>query len=101
MNFKEIRAQLVTFNYGTEITKADFERHFTKTDERITFTFNGWDGKSYDGETRTARILHANLAGLMWREFRILAKSSRASVRLPAPIYTVFFLNICVVYAHK
>ena len=63
MNFREIREQLSTFNYGTEITKADFERHFTKTDERITVTFNGWDGKSYDGETRTARVLHADLAG--------------------------------------
>lgn len=24
---------------------------FTKTKERIEVTFNGWDGKSYDGET--------------------------------------------------
>ncbi len=63
MNFNEIRKQLNTFNYGAEITKEDFERHFTKTNERVTFTFNGWDGKSYDGETRTARVFHADLTG--------------------------------------
>ena len=35
----------------TAITRADFENHFTKTAESVRFTFNGWDGKSYDGKT--------------------------------------------------
>ena len=38
--------------YNTAITRADFEAHFTKTTESVQFTFNGWDGKSYDGESR-------------------------------------------------
>ena len=29
---------------------------FIKTNEKITFTFSGWDGKSYDGETRTQNV---------------------------------------------
>lgn len=28
----------------------------TKTSEKITFTFGGWDGKSYNGETRTSEV---------------------------------------------
>lgn len=28
----------------------------TKTTEKITFTLNGWDGKSYDGETRVSNV---------------------------------------------
>lgn len=29
---------------------------FTKTSERIEITFNGWDGKSYKGETRKMNV---------------------------------------------
>ena len=36
--------------YNTAITRADFEAHFTKTRESVRFTFNGRDGKRYDGE---------------------------------------------------
>ena len=50
-------------NYNTSITREDFEAHFTKTNESIRFTFNGWDGKSYDGESRTARVIRTNLPG--------------------------------------
>lgn len=45
------------------ITRADFEAHFFKTKERIEFSFNGWDGKSYDGETRRAYIYRTNISG--------------------------------------
>lgn len=45
------------------ITRSDFEANFHKTQERIEFTFNGWDGKSYDGESRVARIYRSNLPG--------------------------------------
>lgn len=50
-------------NHDTAITKADFEAHFTKTKERIIFTFNGWDGKSYNGETRRAFVYRTNMEG--------------------------------------
>lgn len=29
---------------------------FTKTNEKVEITFNGWDGKSYNGETRKMNI---------------------------------------------
>lgn len=29
---------------------------FVKTKEKIEITFNGWDGKSYDGETRKMNV---------------------------------------------
>ena len=31
--------------------------------ESIRFTFNGWDGKSYDGESRSARVYRTSLPG--------------------------------------
>ena len=40
-----------------------FEELFTHTKERIEFTFNGWDGKSYNGESRVARVYRSNLPG--------------------------------------
>ena len=33
------------------------EKHgFIKTNEKIEITFNGWDGKSYDGESRKMAV---------------------------------------------
>lgn len=60
---KQLTETLFTFKFGTEISREDFERLFTKTRERLEFTFNGWDGKSYNGETRTALIFRTNLPG--------------------------------------
>jgi len=45
------------------ITRETFESSFFKTKERITFTFNGWDGKSYDGESRNAYVYRTNVPG--------------------------------------
>lgn len=45
------------------ISRRTFEELFTHTKERIEFTFNGWDGKSYDGESRVAHIYRSNLPG--------------------------------------
>ena len=45
------------------ISKDTFEANFRKTNERITFTFNGWDGKSYNGETRNAYVFRSNIPG--------------------------------------
>jgi hypothetical protein len=50
-------------NYNTSITRETFEAHFFKTRESIRFTFNGWDGKSYDGESRNAKVIRTNLPG--------------------------------------
>ncbi|MBQ3268352.1 MAG: hypothetical protein IJH09_00365 [Clostridia bacterium] len=61
--FREALAERLHFDrdWDIEISRADFDALFTKTDERITFTFHGWDGKSYDGESRTARVLRTSL----------------------------------------
>ena len=56
MNAYAMRNSLELRNYNTTITRAEFEAHFTKTRESIRFTFNGWDGKSYDGESRNAKV---------------------------------------------
>ena len=45
------------------ISRETFEELFTKTNETVEFTFNGWDGKSYDGESRKAKVLRCKLAG--------------------------------------
>ncbi len=50
-------------DYNTAILHEDFERFFTKTKEKVTFTFNGWDGKSYDGESRTASVYRTDIPG--------------------------------------
>ena len=57
-------------NYNTSITREAFEAHFTKTKESIRFTFNGWDGKSYDGESRNAKVIRTNLPG--YEEVRLI-----------------------------
>ncbi|MCD8106878.1 MAG: hypothetical protein LUE20_02800 [Oscillospiraceae bacterium] len=45
------------------LSREDNEALFTKTKERVTFTFNGWDGESYDGESRTGCIYRAAIKG--------------------------------------
>lgn len=62
-NFYDLRNGFSLKNYNTAITRADFEAHFTKTKERIEFTFNGWDGKSYDGERRRAYVYRTDIPG--------------------------------------
>ena len=57
-------------NYNTSITREAFEAHFTKTKESVRFTFNGWDGKSYDGESRSAKVIRTNLPG--YEEVRLI-----------------------------
>ena len=63
MNAYAMRNLLDLRNYNTAITREEFEAHFTKTRESIRFTFNGWDGKSYDGESRNARVYRTDLPG--------------------------------------
>ncbi len=62
-NAYTLRNRFTLGNYNTTITRAEFESSFTKTAESVTFTFGGWDGKSYDGESRRARVLRSNIPG--------------------------------------
>ena len=70
MNAYEIRNHLELKNYHTEITRKAFEQLFTKTKESIRFTFNGWDGKSYFGQSRTAKVIRCNIPG--FEEIRLI-----------------------------
>ena len=62
-NTYELRYQFFLEDYNTAITREDFENFFTKTKEKVTFTFNGWDGKSYDGESRRATVYRTTIKG--------------------------------------
>ena len=62
-NAYELRNHFFLEDYNTAITREDFETFFTKTKEKVTFTFNGWDGKSYDGESRTATVYRTSIKG--------------------------------------
>lgn len=63
MNAYDIRNHFTLGNYNTSITRKEFEESFTKTKESIRFTFNGWDGKSYNGESRNAKVYRTNIPG--------------------------------------
>ena len=63
MNGYSIREHFELRNYNTEIARLSFERAFIATKEKVTFTFNGWDGKSYDGESRNARVYRTSIPG--------------------------------------
>ena len=63
MNAYTLRNHFFLEDYNTAITREDFEAHFTKTKEKVTFTFNGWDGKSYDGESRVASVYLTDIKG--------------------------------------
>lgn len=63
MNAYTMRNLMELGNYNTSITREAFEAHFTKTKESVRFTFNGWDGKSYDGESRNASVYRTSIAG--------------------------------------
>ena len=69
-NAYTMRNLLQLGNYNTTITREAFETLFTKTKESIRFTFNGWDGKSYDGESRNAKVYRTNLSG--YEEVRLI-----------------------------
>ena len=62
-NAYALRKNFELREYNTAITRENFERHFRRTKESVRFTFNGWDGKSYDGESRTARVIRTDIPG--------------------------------------
>lgn len=57
------------------MSRVDFDTAFIKTRERIEFTFNGWDGKSYDGESRIGYIYRCNIPGYENFKFIKVGKS--------------------------
>ena len=69
-NAYELRNHFFLEDYNTAITREDSETFFTKTKEKVTFTFNGWDGKSYDGESRTATVYRTTIEG--FEEVRLI-----------------------------
>ena len=62
-NAYTLRTHFFLEDYNTAILREDFERFFTKTKEKVTFTFNGWDGKSYDGESRSGYVYRTIIEG--------------------------------------
>ena len=62
-NIYQLRNRFSLKEYNTAITREDFEAHFSRTTESVRFTFNGWDGKSYDGESRSARVYRTDFPG--------------------------------------
>ena len=79
-NAYTLRNHFTLGNYNTTITRSEFEARFIKTKETVTFTFGGWDGKSYDGESRRARVLRTDIPGYEAIRFIKVGKS-RESVR--------------------
>ena len=63
MNPYTLRKSLNLIDANTAITREDFENNFHRTAERITFTFNGWDGASYNGESRNAYVYRTTIEG--------------------------------------
>ena len=62
-NAYELRNHFFLEDYNTSITRADFERVFTRPKEKVTFTLHGWDGKRYDGESRRATVYRTSIRG--------------------------------------
>ena len=63
MNPWTLRGHLELIEAHTAITREDFESLFCRTAERITFTFNGWDGASYNGESRSGYVYRTTIEG--------------------------------------
>ena len=41
-----LRYEFALCDYNTAITREDFDKHFTRTREKVRFTFGGWDGNN-------------------------------------------------------
>jgi len=75
MTSSELRTHFTRMNNNTTISKKDFEHLFYRTNDSIDFTFNGWDGKSYGGESRHARIWQCSVFGFLTCQFVKVGKS--------------------------
>ena len=74
-NIYSLRNEFTLREYNTAITREDFEKHFTKTRAKVRFTFAGWDGKSYDGESRSAGVYRTDIEGYGDARFVKVGKS--------------------------
>ena len=63
INPYRMRSEFNLRDYNTAITREDLEKHFTKTRKKARFTFNGWDGASYHGESRNASVYRTDIKG--------------------------------------
>ena len=70
-----LRNHFKLLDRGTAITREAFEACFTKTKEKVTFTFNGWDGKSYNGESRNGYVYRTTVEGFERFKFVKVGKS--------------------------
>ena len=75
MKIKDLLDRFKLLHYRTAITREDFETYFRRTNEKITFSFNGWDGKSYNGESRTAYVYRSTINGFEEIRFIKVGKS--------------------------
>lgn len=75
MNAYELRNEFTRYINNTAITREDFEAHFQPTKEKVIFTFQGWDGKSYDGESRRATVYRTDVKGYEGIRFIKVGKS--------------------------
>ena len=75
MKIKDLLDRFKLMHYRTAITREDFETYFRRTNEKITFSFNGWDGKSYNGESRTAYVYRSTINGFGEIRFIKVGKS--------------------------
>ena len=75
MKIKDLLDRFRLLHYMTAITREDFETYFRKTNEKVTFSFNGWDGKSYNGESRTAYVYRSMIKGFGEIRFIKVGKS--------------------------
>ena len=63
MNIYQMRNSFSLKEHNTAITREESEGSCPRTRESVRFTFNGWDGKSYDGESRSAKVYRTSLPG--------------------------------------
>lgn len=76
MTSDELRSKLErTGENHTRISKAYFEENFHRTGDSIEFSFGGWDGKSYSGESRRASVWQCVIPGAEMERFVKVGKS--------------------------
>lgn len=70
MNAYTLKEHMELRKWNTEISRGDFEKLFYRTKEKVEFSFGGWDGKSYAGESRKASVYRTTVPG--YEELRFI-----------------------------
>jgi hypothetical protein len=52
-----MRKLFTLLEYNTAISREDFEANFHRTAERVTFSFNGWDGNNVHKIIMSSKML--------------------------------------------